>query len=126
MQKTLFIVRGAPGAGKSALADLVAGIAVASADDYMIDKDGNYKFDPARLQECHNFCELRVLQLMEIGFQRIAVANTFVYRAHMAPYMRMAERAGYSVFVVECQNDFGNVHNVPAQTVLRMRSSMER
>jgi hypothetical protein len=41
------------------------------------------------------------------------------------PYFDMAAKCGYSVFVVECQNDFGNTHGVPETTIQKMRDEWE-
>lgn len=123
--KTLYIVRGAPGSGKSTLAATLAPNAHISADDFMVDSGGAYKFDPRRLGDCHARCLAGVERLMA-SHDSVAVANTFVRREHIRPYENLAARMGFSIFQIECQNDFGNIHGVPAHTVRRMRTQMER
>ena len=40
----------------------------------------------------------------------VIVHNTFSCNWEMKPYKDMAKEFGWSVFVIECQNDFGSTH----------------
>jgi predicted kinase len=120
---TLYLIRGAPGSGKSTLGHRL-GHAI-SADDYMVDADGNYAFDPARLTEVHAKCLADARRILTKGAD-VAVCNVFQRLQHMGPYRKMAQALGAQVFELECLNDFGNVHGVPLATVGRMRAEMER
>jgi predicted kinase len=123
--QTLVICRGLPGSGKSTLAETLAPGFAFAADDYFTDEEGNYNFDPSKLGEAHNQCARNVKNAMLDGVGVVAVANTFTLRWEADPYFRMAKRYGYSVFVVHCQNDFGNVHGVPEAAIDRMRERWE-
>lgn len=121
---TLYLIRGAPGSGKSTLGHRLSRHAI-SADDYMVDADGNYAFDPSRLEETHADCLADARIILTWGVD-VAVCNVFQRLQHMEPYRKMARELGAQVFELECQNRFGSVHGVPIATVDRMRSQMER
>ncbi len=109
--KTLYLIRGIPGSGKSTLARQLAHY-VFEADDY---------FKEA--------CQRKVWTVMDVDSagedSTIAVSNTFTRLWEMQPYKDLAKKYGYTVFTILCQNDFGNVHGVPAGVVQRMKERME-
>ena len=129
--KTLYLIRGIPGSGKSTLARQLA-YYVPEADDYF-KKDGEYVFVPADIDKAHAECQSKVEEMMYIdgmgegqdAVLPIAVSNTFTRLWEMQPYKDLAEKYGYTVFTILCQNDFGNVHGVPAGVVQRMKERME-
>jgi predicted kinase len=125
--KTLYLIRGIPGSGKSTLARQLAHY-VFEADDYF-KKDGEYVFVPADVGKAHEACQRRVEAMMDIDGtgenSTIAVSNTFTRLWEMQPYKDLAKKYGYTVFTILCQNDFGNVHGVPAGVVQRMKERME-
>lgn len=123
--KRLFLVRGLPGSGKSTLARILAPNANVAADDYMIDGDGNYDFRIEQLAFCHNECVRYAELCMREGEETVAVHNTFSRRSEADKYYVLAERHGYKVFIVECQNEFGNVHGVPPDVITKMESRWE-
>jgi len=121
----LYIIRGASGSGKTTLATVLSDNAVA-ADDFMVDASGRYFFDPRSLPIVHQKCELAVRRYMERGVSTIAVHNTFTQRWQWKPYLNLAAEHGYAVHVLECQNDYGNLHDCPTATVRDQRRVMER
>ena len=123
--KTLYIVRGLPGSGKSSLAKKVAEL-VYSADDFFTNKKGEYNFNVKLLGKAHEWCWGKVRDAMYIGVQAVAVANTFTQGWEAEKYYQIAEEYGYSVFVIECQNDFGNVHDVPQKSIDAMKERWEK
>ena len=58
--RTLLLIRGLPGSGKTTLAhklaDLQTGSICVAADDFFMEDD-EYKFDSAKLQEVHERCQ---------------------------------------------------------------------
>ena len=69
------ILRGVPGSGKSTLAKSLDG-AIVSADNYMTDCDGNYKFDPTRLPYAHGECLSEFMRhMLEWGTPFVTVDN---------------------------------------------------
>lgn len=123
--KTLYIVRGLPGSGKSSLAKKITEL-VYSADDFFTNKKGEYNFNAKLLGKAHEWCWGKVRDAMFIGANAVAVANTFTQAWEAERYYQIAEEYGYSVFVIECQNDFGNVHDVPQESIDAMKERWEK
>jgi len=123
--KTLYIVRGLPGSGKSSLAKKLTEL-VYSADDFFTNKKGEYNFNAKLLGKAHEWCWGKVRDAMFIGANAVAVANTFTQAWEAEKYYQIAEEYGYSVFVIECQNDFGNVHDVPKESIDAMKERWEK
>ena len=121
--KTLFIVRGLPGSGKSTFASYLDA-EVWEADQFFQELDG-YKFDPSRLKEAHAWCRDGVRQEMELGTARIAVANTSTQKWEYEPYLELAKEFGYRVFVITVEGDHGNIHDVPEDAIARMHARWE-
>lgn len=125
--KVLYIVRGISGSGKTTLAHTLTHN-VFSADDYFTDSAGNYHFDPSELGDAHADCKSNVESAMKRckgNLLSIAVANTFSEAWEAEPYFELAEKYGFSPFVVECQNSFPNTHNVRQETIDAMRKRWE-
>jgi predicted kinase len=146
----LYLVRGLPGAGKSALArDISLGIAVAGnivhglgephchhieADRFFIGKDGVYRFAPSKIQEAHAACQAEVRQRMAEEHKTcVVVSNTFTRKWEMAPYYDMANEFAYTVRVVTVEDPDAtdedlaarNVHGVPVDVIRGMRARWE-
>jgi predicted kinase len=124
--KILYIIRGLPGSGKTTLAQQLASYQNCHAADDFFVKDGAYYFYPEKLGEAHAACQAGVRNSMVAGAESICVHNTFTKAWEVAPYRALAQEFGYSVFVIECQNDFGNVHGVPDDTIEAMKARWER
>lgn len=122
-EKTLFIIRGVPGAGKSTLANKITKNVV-EADQFMY-VDGEYKWSANKLNYAHLCCRNKVKEYMAEGKNRIAVANTFIKRKDMKPYIAMAEEYGYKTKIITCIGNYQNVHNVPQETVDKMRKKFQ-
>jgi len=121
--KTLVLSRGLPGSGKSTLARFMTEAAF-SADDYFME-DGAYHFDPNFLKEAHQWCRVQTEAAMGRGEPIVAVHNTFSRWWEAQAYFDLAQKYGYSVFVVESQSMFGNVHGVPESAIETMRLRWE-
>jgi len=134
-QPTLFAIRGLPGSGKSSVGARL-GTAVA-ADDYFMDNDGIYRFDPSKLSAAHADCQQRAQRCLALGSD-VAVCNTFSQRWELEPYIRIASAVyRYPVparLVVIDLYDGGltdadlavrNLHGVPEVGINRMRLRWE-
>lgn len=125
--KTLYIVRGVPGSGKSTFAQSLD-CPVFEADQYFIDSEtGEYKFDGSKIKLAHNWCKLRVEQSMEDDSQKIAVSNTFTQEWEMDTYYELAKQYGYRVFSLIVENRHGGVneHGVPEDKLEIMKNRFE-
>lgn len=126
--KTLYLVRGVSGSGKSTFVDSIAGslinmsgvglgnnVGKASADRFFYDDDGNYNFDASKLGQAHESCFDSVSHMMDNQFTHIFVDNTFTRDREMNPYITLAKSKGYRVFTLIIENRHGgtNRHSVP-------------
>jgi predicted kinase len=126
--KKITLLRGIPGGGKSTTAKMLFGenVPFLEADQYFM-IDGEYKFDVTKLSSAHKDCQSRTEQLMIEDVDHIVVANTFTQEWEMKPYYELAEKYGYMVFSLIVENRHGgkNVHNVPEETLEKMRKRFE-
>jgi predicted kinase len=120
MEKSLIIVRGIPGCGKTSFAELISWF-VCTADDYHM-VNGKYDWKPENVKTAHLKCQEKCRRLMKIGSSKIAIANTNTTTQEMQPYYDMAKEYGYKVFSVIVENRHGgkNEHNVPEETINKM------
>lgn len=119
--KSLILVRGLPGSGKSEFASLFAG-PVYSADMYF-EKNGEYIFSIDQLPEAHMHCYNLVHRAMYNGDDKVVVANTFCQEWEMDCYFKLASAFDYRVYTVIVENRHGseNAHDVPDSIVNEMR-----
>lgn len=131
-EQILYIVRGLPGAGKSTLSSTkIAPDTTVSADDYFM-HGGKYVFDRNKLGEAHAYCQRRVEELLEDD-HNVAVANTFTQRWEIEPYLKIADKAGAIVCIIDLydgglsdeQLAARNVHGVPLDVIAGMRKRYE-
>ena len=130
MEKTLYIVRGIPGSGKSTFAKTLGGTHFETDEFFMV--DGEYKFDPTKLKEAHRWCQDSVNTAMILNHTAglnnvIVVSNTFTQEWEMESYFQMADTYGYKVFSVIVENRHGgiNTHGVPEDKLQAMRDRFE-
>lgn len=139
MKGTLYIIRGLPGSGKSTLGDKLADSYVDyhpkfggpkhhsyAADDWFYDEEGDYNFDPDQLSNAHEECFSRVLGAMMCGVENICVCNTFTQSWEAEPYFKICKSHGYTAVIIECQNNFGNVHGCPDDKIELMRGRWQK
>ena len=138
-RNVLYLIRGLPGSGKSTLAKKLVPFAFTEfssafeADDYFLDENMNYCFDSSKLKEAHQYCLDKVKDAMSRANPddpdyvfNIAVANTFSQQWEVDPYLKLAEDYDYSVFIIECQSNFGSVHDVSTGKIDAMKARWEK
>ena len=129
MNKSLVLLRGLPGAGKSTLAKLIISkdYCHKEADMYFVDREGNYKFVPSQIKDAHKWCKDEVTNLMKYEHSPIVVSNTFTQEWEMENYYELAKQYGYTVHsvIVENRHEGVNIHNCPPETIDRMEARFE-
>ncbi|MBD0399965.1 AAA family ATPase [Flammeovirga sp. EKP202] len=123
--KKLILLRGLPGAGKTTVAQAMGGSI--EADDFMVNENGEYQFDPRNLPFAHKQCEEMVKLCMSRSQELIVVSNTFTTEDEMKNYFVMAEKYGYQVssLIVENRHGSKSIHNVPDSNIKRMMERFE-
>ena len=126
MNKVLYIVRGIPGSGKTTFAQSL-GCPVFEADMFFVNKQGVYNFDGSKIKDAHAWCQEMVEDEMFNQHEKVAVSNTFTQEWEMESYYKLAEKYGYRVFslIVENRHGNSNVHNVPEETIEKMKNRFE-
>ncbi|XP_016320424.1 NEDD4-binding protein 2 [Sinocyclocheilus anshuiensis] len=100
----LVLLRGAPGSGKTTLANAMLvqnpGGVVLSTDDYFT-RNGQYHFEPNLLGEAHEWNHQRAKEAFEKGQSPIIIDNTNMQCWEMKPYVAMAQKHRYKVLFRE-------------------------
>jgi predicted kinase len=125
MEKILIVIRGIPGSGKTTFAHTI-GKAICCADDWYM-RDGVYKWDYENIGNAHAWCQRKCKRFMQVGVDKVIVANTNITERSMQPYFDMAEEFGYRVFSIIVENRHGNknIHDVPDATLNNMRNKFD-
>lgn len=125
-EKSLIILRGLPGSGKSSLASLLSK-AICSADDYLINREGNYIWTESRVIQAHKWCERKCERFMKKQIFLIVIDNVSVKSKDMRPYRKLAKEYGYKVYsvIVENRHRGINTHNVSKEIMKSMRKKFE-
>ena len=132
--KTLILLRGLPGSGKSTFANFIWNdYAICEADKFFYDTEGNYNFDATKLRQAHEWCRNQVETRMKDNqnnpqfYPEIVVSNTFTQEWEMEAYYKLAEQYGYKVFSIIVENRHGGVnqHGVPADKLEQMKNRFE-
>ena len=123
MYKSLIIIRGIPGCGKSTFATLL-GRAICTADDYFY-KDGKYNFDREKLYIAHKWCKKKCELFMKAGIDKVIVANTSVTESEVNTYINLAKEYNYRYFSIIVENRHGkkNDHGVPEETIEKFKNN---
>jgi predicted kinase len=136
--KTLTIIRGLPGAGKSTLAERLdesyTDSCWAEADMFFyLNPEMTYQWDALKVPDAHRWCQDVIADALANDMEQVIVSNTFTRRREMVPYLSLAHTFGYQVQMIEvwasgltdeqlaarCQ------HHVPVETITRMRARWE-
>ncbi|GIX82485.1 NEDD4-binding protein 2-like 2 [Caerostris extrusa] len=102
--RTMIILRGLPGSGKSYLAKYLASLddhcIILSTDDFF-NCNGKYVFNWTRLEAAHNWNQSRAKQAVLDGRGPIIIDNTNIEVWEMMPYVSMAKQFGYRLEILE-------------------------
>lgn len=125
----LVLICGAPGAGKTTLADTIcmnlSRFVSYEADDFFTSEDGNtYNFDKSKLPDAHAQCRKDCEEALDSNFNCI-VSNTSTRTRDIETYKAIAEKHEATFVVIALFEQYPNRHSVPALVVERMREQME-
>ena len=122
-------MRGPPGSGKSTYANKhFPDAAIVSSDNFFM-VDGEYRFNPAKLSEAHNWAMEQVIRFLANAKPTVVVDNTNIHIWEYRKYVCLANLAGYDLEVIQFRplsiDDIRlcierNTHGVPADVVARM------
>lgn len=127
MTTELILIRGIPGSGKSTLAEKLARVYDAhiwEADQYFINLDGTYQYDSAKIKDAHKWCQENTYETLKQN-KSVIVANTFIRKWELNPYLLMAKDLDIIPTIIIMNNEFSSIHNVPFDTIVRMKNQFE-
>ena len=142
MKKTMLILRGCSGAGKTTYATRlmkkISGMfgvkcVKCSADDFFL-KSGTYQFDPRNLKKAHDECKAKTNKAARDSTDLIIIDNTSTQIWEMEPYIFIAKDRGYRVVfrtIGHMDEDSlklyasRNEHGVPKEAIDRMAKRFE-
>ena len=120
----LYLIMGLPGSGKTTKAEEIRRLAPGRTKHFEADmfflKDGKYVFEPAKLSLAHQWCEKETENALREHFD-VIVSNTFLTPAERKPYILLAKKFACELVVIPCSGNYGSTHNVPAETMERMK-----
>ncbi len=122
-QQTLTLIRGLPGSGKTTLAESMNAVHL-EADQFFINKQGEYHYDPALVKDAHQWC-LKETEMALLRGENVVVANTFVRHWEMAAYKRLAEKYQVKLAITVCRGKWPNIHGVSAETIEKMNANWQ-
>ncbi|XDD50976.1 AAA family ATPase [Leptospira sp. WS92.C1] len=127
-EKSLFLIRGLPGAGKTTVTKSLAEngrYPIFSIDDYFVDpKTKEYNFDYRQNHLAYKNCEENTRKALEKGISKVFVDNTFTLSWEMEPYFQLASNFQYVIFVLTVENYHGgkNIHSIEIDQLKKMAS----
>ena len=123
----LVLVRGLPGSGKSTVANTIANAGKwfhYEADQYFVDKNGTYKWDASKIGDAHKWCQSNTENALKLE-HNVVVSNTFTTIKELRPYFEIAKSLSITPIVITANGAFNNIHNVPADTLTKMRARFQ-
>lgn len=86
--------------------------------------NGGYRFERQLLPAAHEWCQKATMESLGRG-NDTAVSNTFCQRWEMKPYLEGAAKGGHEVVILHAKGGWNNVHDVPLDTIERMKARWE-
>lgn len=124
----MFLICGPSGSGKTTRAlELMAKARIKhhfEADMWMVDRFGNYDFNPKRLNFCHKTCQTKTEEVMKSD-KSVIVSNTTLTKKEAVPYVALAKKYNYQVVIEHMTGQFTNSHHVPDWKVQEMQKKRQ-
>lgn len=131
--KTLVIMRGAPGSGKThalgLLAESIPSLQSVSFDEFRV-KRGVYKYDQTDNEHVQRMAMRKLRDLLKSG-EPVAIEGVFATAKSAEPYVQLAKFHGYAPLVVTMKANpevaaARGKHNVKLSQVKRMADAIAR
>jgi predicted kinase len=119
---TLTIVRGLPGSGKSTFAKSLGCFHLES-DMYFIN-DGQYEWSGNKVKSAHEFTA-KIAEQICLTNADLVVSNTFTQSWEFQKYIDLAKKYNYNLVIHRFNSQYGNVHNVPKESLDKMKNRFE-
>lgn len=127
-QKVLYLITGPSGSGKTTRAkELMRQKRIKhhyEADMLMLDRNGDYAFNPRKLGECHNWCQKATDRAMKLN-EAVIVSNTMTTKREAKPYIDIAKKNCYTIIIEHLTTQYKNIHDVPQEVVDKMKNRRE-
>lgn len=120
----LILIRGIPGSGKSTLARMLRDSGKVEhhfeADMYFM-KNGVYCYEGEKIGAAHHWCLTQTFNHLKIG-RNVVVSNTFTKDTYLKEYRNFTKSVpNLAIQEIICIGNFGNIHNVPEETMKNFR-----
>ena len=127
--KTVKLLVGIPGSGKSTYTKQFPNAVIVSADHYFTNSNGDYNFDKTKLGKAHDECFYLYVKAILEKKDMVIVDNTNAKRRDLFRYLEFANVHKYNVELVyiKCDPEVAfkrNVHEVPLETIQKMHKSI--
>ena len=116
----LAIIRGIPGSGKSTLAKSIKNFIHYEDDMFFIDENNEYKYDPNKSKQSHEWCKNSVFFSLKEG-SNVVVSSTFIKPWELKPYFEFCSEHRIKIAVADLLTEYGSIHNVPSHVIYRMK-----
>ena len=97
--------------------------------DHFFEKSGAYQFNPRELDKAHEFSQEEAREAISKGL-KVYISNTNTRAWERKPYIDMAKKAGYEVWLKVFKVDpevcaARNTHGVPVEAVRKMAERID-
>ena len=110
----LTLVRGLPGSGKTELGKRLDNSRPMAtrhieADQFMVDENGEYKFQPDKVKSVNVECVAQAEKYLRLGYD-VVVTNVFAQYWEVKPYYDVAAELGIKTILITMQAQFHSEH----------------
>lgn len=129
----LLVMQGWPGSGKSTFAnklklilslESIKEVVIYSTDDYYVEGDGVYRFNPVKLGEYHKANLERSKIALDEG-KIVILDNTNINLWESREYILHAVSKGLPVEFFRVTGNWKSTHNVPDHVVMKMKQNIQ-